>query len=363
VDASGNVFVADSVNNNVQEFSNSGIFANLTFGSPGGGHFNAPAAIAVDGSQNVFVTDEADAQVQKFTNDGTTFSTEWGGYGPRFLGFSGFSDPAGVAVDGLGNVYVTDFGNQTVQTFDNVGDPGPAWVTGLSAFNGPIGVAVDGTGRVIVADTRNNRIEVWSNTGDFSFAFGWGVGDGTTTFQICLPPLSGCQSGIPGSGLGQFNYPDGVAVDANDNLFVTESNNNRVQEFTNTSVLGLNVFISNTAWGTLGSGDGQFNLPLGVAVWNGYVFVADGGNNRIDVFTETGTFKAAFGWGVQTGAAAFEICTSASGCLAGLPGNGLGQFNGPIPPSAVAVAVDTGGNIFVVDEFNQRIEEFPGCQF
>jgi tripartite motif-containing protein 71 len=105
-------------------------------------------------------------------------------------------------------------------------------------------------------------------------------------------------------------------VDANGNVFVADSANNRVQKFTNDG-----TFVA--TWGSSGSADGQFDTILGIAVdANGNVFVTDFGNSRIQKFTNAGTFLAK--WGSS--------------------GSGDGQFNNPY-----GVAVDADGNVFVID--------------
>jgi hypothetical protein len=90
-----------------------------------------------------------------------------------------------------------------------------------------------------------------------------------------------------------------------------------------------------------GSGAGQCNAPSGLATdfETGRLYVADQGNNRVDAFEADGTFVMAFGWGVDTGAAKFEICTSPSTCQAGRAGSGAGQF---AHPEWVAVDNDEG---------------------
>jgi len=131
--------------------------------------------------------------------------------------------------------------------------------------------------------------------------------------------------GSPGVGAGQFVDPQAVAVDGAGNVFVADAGADRIQKFTNGG-----TFL--TAWGSSGAGDGQFSGPAGVAVdANGNVFVADGLNNRIQKFTNTGTFLTK--WGSL--------------------GTADGQFAIP-----VAVAVDGSLNVFVVDHFNNRIQKF-----
>jgi hypothetical protein len=108
----------------------------------------------------------------------------------------------------------------------------------------------------------------------FSSEFGWGVQNGKSELQQCT---SGCQPGIAGSGAGQLKEPEAIAV------------NERT----------------------------------------GNVYIADKGNNRIDEYTATGVFVAAWGWGVQDGKPEYQTCTTLSGCQAGIPGTGEGQLLKP----------------------------------
>jgi DNA-binding beta-propeller fold protein YncE len=106
-----------------------------------------------------------------------------------------------------------------------------------------------------------------------------------------------------------------------------------------------------------GEGAGQVKNAAGLAAdsTEERLYVADRGNNRIDVFdAATGDFEMAFGWGVDTGASQFETCTAISGCNAGIAGSGTGQFN---EPSEVAIDKSTH-DVYVVDYGNSRVEKF-----
>src|SRR4051812_10111307 len=131
--------------------------------------------------------------------------------------------------------------------------------------------------------------------------------------------------GSYGTGNGQFISPSGIAVDSSDNVYVVDAGNNRIQKFTNNG-----TFI--TTWGSYGTGNGQFISPSGIAVDSSdNVYVVDAGNNRIQKFTNNGTFITT--WGSY--------------------GTGNGQF---ISPSGIAV--DSSDNVYVVDAGNNRIEIF-----
>ncbi len=144
--------------------------------------------MAVDGSGNVFVTDSHNNAVKEIIAAGgyTTVNT---------LG-SGFSIPYGVAVDGNGNVFVADYGNSAVKEILAAG--GYTTVNTLgSGFNRPLGVAVEASGNVFVADTYNDEVKEIIAAG------------GYTTVNT----------------LGSFTRPYGVALDGSGNLFLTASNN------------------------------------------------------------------------------------------------------------------------------------------
>lgn len=116
-----------------------------------------------------------------------------------------------------------------------------------------------------------------------------------------------------------------IASDAYGNLYVPDANVNQVSKYTPGGTLLK-------AWGTQGSGPGQFQSPMGVCVGpNGRIYVVDWGNNRIEVFDSDGTYERS--WGSQ--------------------GTGAGQFTGPR-----GIATDEDGNVYVSDSSNNRIQRF-----
>jgi DNA-binding beta-propeller fold protein YncE len=110
-----------------------------------------------------------------------------------------------------------------------------------------------------------------------------------------------------------------------------------------------------TQFGESGAGAGQFVEPSGIAVSQGTsdVYLVDKNSSRVESFGSEGVFRFAVGWGVLDGKSEFELCTSASGCRAGISGAGAGQFSQPD-----GVAVDSSGDFYVVDSSNHRVQKF-----
>ena len=157
--------------------------------------------------------------------------------------------------------------------------------------------------------------------------------------------------GGTGPGPGQFSNPDDLAVDGPGNLYVADGSNNRVQVFT-----ASGQFVRQ--FGTGGEDAGEMNTTNGVAVDSaGNVYVADRGNSRVLQFDSAGGFVKGWGWGVDSAADAFQTCTAASLCEIGTSVNSGTKLGGLFIPQAIAV--DTGGDVYV-SEFagDQRVQRY-----
>ncbi|CAG7645008.1 hypothetical protein PAESOLCIP111_04856 [Paenibacillus solanacearum] len=316
VDGSGNVYVAEMSNHVVLKLTGA---APVVFGGVEGpvsgnalGEFNTPNGIAVDSSGNVYVADGNNFRIQKLPAGDSTWTSF--GVGTWGTGNGQFKFAAAVAVDKSGNMYVADASNHRVQKLSPTGAYVTAWGngtvvgTGPGQFSNPNGVAVDKDGNVYVADTDNNRIQRLAAAGGSWTSYGK---SGNST----------------GSALGEFNKPKGLAVDGDGNVYVADSENNRIQKLT-VSTGGW------SEWKKTGSGPGVFLKPNGVAVdGSGNVYVADLAYNRIQKLTlATNTWKV---WSDTTQA-----------------GTDPGRFNNP-----TGIAVDSSGAIYVTDKNNNRIQK------
>ncbi|MFV2044799.1 MAG: SMP-30/gluconolactonase/LRE family protein, partial [Anaerolineales bacterium] len=164
----GDIYVVDRCNQRVQVFDSSRIYK-ATLGETDvpdtdNTHFNWPWGVAVDASGNIYVADSDNHRIQKCTLTGisgtcSTFAGETGTFSDSFDHFH----PLSVAVDAVGRVYVVDEWNNRVQVFDSSGTYlttiGGQWGTRTGEMRGPAGVAVDGSGNVYVADRVNHRIQ------------------------------------------------------------------------------------------------------------------------------------------------------------------------------------------------------------
>jgi hypothetical protein len=231
-------------------------------------------------------------------------------------------------------------------------------------FNAPGAVATDSAGNVYVADGSNFRIQKFDSSGNFLRAWGKDVGGVGT--NICTAAAN-CQSGTSGVQGGEFsvNGPDGVAIDAAGNVYVTESFANRVQKFDSSgnflrawgkNVGGTGVPIcavaASCAAGATGSAGGDFFTPEGIATDSGgNVYVADFSNSRVQKFDSSGAFLRA--WGKNVGGVGNATCTVAASCRAGSTGVEGDAFSRPY-----GVGIDGADNVYITDASQFRIQKF-----
>ncbi len=432
VDGSGFVYVADANNHRIRKITSAGVVSTLAGTGTAGfmdgagnvAQFENPRGVVVDGSGFVYVADTVNHRIRKITPGGVV-STLAGTGIQGFMDGTGnvaqFHYPSGVALDSIGNIYVGDQNNHRIRKITPGGVVSTLAGTGIKAdgtaggdfmdgegnvaqFNKPRGVAVDGVGNVYVVDSENHRIRrliiesptldpictngtpstakvffantekcVSCNSGfDLNGEICGGLDpictngtpstvkvptantekcvscDDYYTFksnETCAPVIvetfagTGTAGFMNGAGnVAQFYYPIGVEVDGSGFVYVVDTDNQRIRKITS---MGVVTTLAGT--GTDGSMDGagnvaQFNYPRGGAIdSSGNVYVADTYNQRIRKITSAGVVTTLAG----TGTAGF------------MDGAGnVAQFNFPY-----GVAVDNSGFVYVADQSNHRIRK------
>jgi DNA-binding beta-propeller fold protein YncE len=260
----GSLYVADTGNSRIFHLSAEGeilaqwgSFANIDLGPAPEGTFNEPWDVAVAPDGSLYVADTWNHRIQHFTGDGEFI---------EMFGTFGQSDnptelwgPRAVEVDDQGRLYVADTGNKRILVFNAQGESvaafgGPGYEPG--SLNEPVGLAIADDGTLFVADTWNMRIQgfVESAAGQFDPAVEW--------------PIEGWY----GQGLENKPYLD---VSSDGQVCSSDPEGNRILCFTTEGEFIL-------GWGSFGTLDGQFNFPSGVAFdAESGIWVVDSGNNRL----------------------------------------------------------------------------------
>ena len=371
VDTNGNVYVVDVNNNNIRKITRAGInWVTSTIATttrPSMEAFNIPCGLAVDGLGNVFVPNTYGMTIMEISpvgaswvvntlagSSGVAGSADGTGSGARF------NYPSGVALDGSGNVYVSDTYNSAIRkitpvgvvhtlagalgSLDSVDDVG-----NNARFSLPTGVAVDGADNVYVADIYGSTIRQVTSAGEVSTIAG----------------SAGSYGSTDGDGdLALFRFPARVAVDSSENLYVADNENFTIRKITPAGVVSTIAGLP----GSSGTNDGQggsarFSGPCGIAVdKSGIVYVTDS-LNKITVYqghmlllseNPTGTGNCTIrkltpsgtNWMVSTIAGDPKV----SGWADGTGTNAL--FADP-----EGIAVDASSNLFVVDTGNDIVRK------
>ncbi|MGO9261000.1 MAG: IPT/TIG domain-containing protein [Bryobacteraceae bacterium] len=322
VDAAGNVYVSDLHNQVVRQINTKGVintFAgeNSNYGYFGDGvpatstSINQPVGLAVDSAGNLYIGDSQDYRVRSVSTSGIINSVAGGFFGPDpgvgvYGGDSGpavpcfLNTPLGVAVDGQGNVYIADSENHRIRmvtpagiittvagngTAGFSGDGGPA--TGAQ-LNRPWDVAVDAVGDMYIADYNNSRIRLVNTAGIITTIAG-GAGPGW--------------AGDGGPALrAMLNFPTGLALDTNGDLYIADSSNNVVRLLTPTApAVVAGGVISASGFGAFNSiAPGSWieiygtNLALDSRVWAKTDFQGNNGPTSLDGVTVTIGGQAAY---------------------------------------------------------------------
>ncbi len=278
----------------------------------------------------------------------TTFAgTGAGGYtgdgGPAVS--ARLSDAADVAADSLGNVFIADSGpssggNNVIRKVDNggtitthagngvgySGDGGPA---ASARFNHPYGIDVNpATGGLLLADTYNNRVR--------------GISAGSTVSTLAGSNSVGGFGGDSGPALSaRLNQPQGVVADGAGNLYIADTNNNRIRKVNTLGVIST-VAGTGSCTGLVGDGGLAVNAEICAPVYAapdgaGGFYISDFGQNRVRYVTPGGVIGTFAGTG--SGSSSGDGGAASSAGVAGPAG----------------IALDTWGNLFIAETGGHRV--------
>jgi hypothetical protein len=343
-DGAGNLYVADAGNNEIRKVTSAGVVRTLaglaansgsSDGTGNAAQFYLPMGLAVDSAGNIYVADTGNNTIRTITSGGVV-STLAGlagsaGYNNGAGNYARFFGPAGLAVDGGGNLYVAEGGNSTIrmitpagvvsaiagvpQTFGNKDGPGDE-----AMFWGPLTVALNSAGELFVADPGNNTIRKIIPT-----ATNWFV----TT-------IAG--DGQPGSNDGtnrgaRFSYPTGIVLDGAGDAYVADNGNGAIRKLT---LVDTNWVVSTVAVSAAVLDGNWFGLGVDIL---GNLYATYGSTILMLASTATGWVASTIG--------------GLDGVLGGTDGAGsAARFYNP-----TAVAVDSAGTVYVADTENSTIRK------
>ncbi len=404
VDASGNIFIADSGNHSIRKVGTNGIITRVAgigysdnfyrgSGLVGSVSLNNPAGVVVDAVGNLFIADQLNHRICKVDTAGR-FTTVAGpnGFNSNLNPLGGYSgdggpassaglyEPTSLAMDSAGNLFIADSRNYRIRKIDTSGIITTVAGTGIEGYNGdggaatnagleyPLGVAVDSVGNIFITDHVNSLIRKVDTNGIITTVAGYSS-----------------LAGYMGDGVAATNttlyQPKGVTTDMAGNLFIADTLNNRVRKVDTNGIITTVVF-------------GNLRFPTRVSTDTyGNLLIADNGNNRIRKVDTNGIVTTVAGNGIGTYTGDTGSATSArfglpiggaadvvgnffiadrslqrirkvdvNGVITTVAGNGSAGFSGDGGLASNArlnnpnsVAVDNAGNLFIADQSNHRV--------
>jgi Leucine-rich repeat (LRR) protein/sugar lactone lactonase YvrE len=318
-----------------------------------GANLDAPKSISFDASGNSYIADSLNHRILKRDTQGQLSVVA--GNGKRgFAGDEGpaieaeLNNPQGTAVDEEGNLYIADTNNHRIRKVDSSGIITTVVGNGKRGFAGDEGLALnaklreptaivfDNNGHLYIADSGNHRIRKVSGQrtrkpGADSVITTF-AGDGRRSYQGDNGPAT----------QARLNNPSGLAVDSQNNVYIADTDNHRVRKVDNRGIISTVAGTGDNGY----SGDGdpaiaaKLNAPTGLEVdTEGNLYIADKNNHRVRKVDNEGTITTFTGTG-KRGA-------STDGILAG-----VAQINQPTD-----VALDQYGNLYVADKGNDTIRK------
>ncbi len=353
LDGAGNLYIADSSGHRIRKVDADGVITTAagtgTAGFSGDGgpataaQLRGPQGVAVDGAGNLYIADNNNHRVRKVDADGVITTVA----GTGTSGFSGdnnqaiaakLKNPRGVAVDGVGNLYIADTNNHRIRKVDAAGVIDTVAGTGTSGLGGdngpataaklknPQGVAVDGAGNLYIADNNNHRVRKVDADGVITTAAGrWAGFREVNNQKAAIQPV--------------LNNPLDVAVDGAGNLYIADLWNHRIRKV---DAAGIITTVAGTGdYADDGPAvEARLNLPENAVVDGaGNLYIADTNNHRIRKMDTAGNIATVAGT-VDNGFRAAD--TAAVGARLSFPHS---------------VALDGSGNFYIADRNNRRIRK------
>ena len=324
-------------------------------GTNGSAQFFSPEGIAVDTNGNLYVVDNNENTIRKVALVGTNWvvttiagTAGSAGSADGTNGAAQFNGPVGITVDSLGQLYVADYGYNTIRKVTPVGtnwvvstiagtagSGGPADGTNGSAqFNNPSGITVDTNGNLYVADFYNSTIRKVAPVG-------------TNWVVTTIAGMAQSYTSADGTNrVARFYGPSSITIDGLGNLYVADTYNYTIRKLT---PVGTNWVVTTIA-GQVGNGDSSdgtnfaahFNFSKGItADGAGNLYVADTYNNTVRKVAPVGT-----NWVVSTLAG-----------VAGITGTNDGTGASALFSYPYGITVDGAGNLYVGDTLNGTIRK------
>lgn len=348
-DGAGNLYIADSGNHLIRRVSPSGTSASIAgvSGSVGSGDglgmaakFSSPSALVVDASGDVFIADTGNHVIRKLTRDGMV--STYAGFAGTFGAADGagsasrFNQPGGIALDFQGNLIVVDTWNHTLRRIDRegvvstiAGSPGnPGHSDGpsiVAAFRAPQGIAIGSTGIIYISDTQNHVIRRVAL-------------DGVVSTLAGAPGVGGNSDGVGSES--RFSRPTGLAFGPDGNLYIADTGNRLIRRLTLDGVVTTISGAPSAGRAMDGFGPAAvFQSPEGiVSSPHGGLLVSDSTNGTIRRVSLTGEVVTFSGTPLASGS---------------MDGTGVAaSFESPY-----GIAVDSAQDVYVADTLNHTVRK------